>query len=56
MTRKQNSDRNTTFLNEKNDSLIKLQSINGNALFRNITFVKRVNITDRKEEKDPYVQ
>ena len=44
-----------TFLDEKNDLHIKLQSINGNALFRNITFVKRVNITDRKEYKDTYI-
>ena len=33
----------------KNGSMVTLQGINGNELVRNITFVKRVNIPDRKQ-------
>ena len=33
----------------KNGSVVTLQGINGNELVRNITFVKRVNIPDRKQ-------
>ena len=31
--------------------MVTLQDIDGNKLFRNITFVKHVNIPDQKEDK-----
>ena len=37
---------------EKNDSMVALLDINGNELFRNITSVEHVNITDQEKDKD----
>ena len=41
---------------EKNDSMVALQDINGNELFRNITFVEGVNITDQEKDRDISIQ
>ena len=41
---------------EKNDSMVALQDINGNELFRNITFVEGVNIADQEKDKDISIQ
>ena len=59
MTKKWNSNRNNAnkfTVTANNDSVVTLQDINGNELVRNITFVKYVNITDQKEDKDISIQ
>ena len=59
MTKKWNSNRNNAnkfAVTANNDSMVTLQDINGNELVRNVTFVKYVNITDQKEDKDIPIQ
>ena len=59
MTKKWNSNRNNAnkfAVTANNDSMVTLQDINGKELVRNVTFVKYVNITDQKEDKDIPIQ
>ena len=41
---------------EKNGSMVTLQDITDDELFKNITFVKRVNITDQEEDQEISIQ
>ena len=43
-------------ITEKNGSMVTLHDINRNVLFRNITYVIRVNITEHKEDKNTSIQ